>query len=80
MFLLVISLMAVGAWGYFVPKARPTCSSFGPYTTQDEAKTAYNNALRAFSAGAYWLDSNGDGRPCEQIYKKAYPKGQGYGE
>lgn len=60
------------------PKARVTCDSFGAYNDQKEAKVAYDNANRAYSAGASWLDAgNRNGIPCDKIYKKAYPNGNG---
>lgn len=45
------------------PKGRTTCASFG----------SYNDALRAYSAGATWLDHDGDGIPCEALYARDNP-------
>lgn len=43
------------------PKGRVSCRSFNNY----------EDALRAYSAGATWLDRGGvPGRPCEALYKR----------
>lgn len=50
------------------PKGRVSCASFG----------SYEDALRAYGAGATWLDRDGDGIPCEALYKQDH--GDPYGE
>lgn len=69
-------------WFLSQPKGRVNCDSFGSYGTQEEAQVTYAKALAAFSAGATWLDGRSGtiGIPCETIYRRAYPKGQNYGE
>lgn len=56
---LVFSIMM----NIFEPRGRVNCSNF----------TTYEDANRAYSAGAYWLDGNNDGIPCELLYKKDHP-------
>lgn len=69
-FLIVVILGAI-IFGLFLvtvdlalqPKGRVSCADFG----------SYNDALRAYSAGASWLDKDGDGIPCENLYKHDNP-------
>lgn len=51
------------AWANLQPKGRVSCLDF----------SSYNDALRAYSAGATWLDRDGDGIPCEALYAHDNP-------
>lgn len=66
--LMAIGLFATAAWGISQPKGRVSCASFG----------SYNEALRAYTGGASWLDHDGDGIPCEDLYRRdgAYRYGE----
>lgn len=58
--LLVLALFLTVMGQTLSPKGRVSCSDFG----------AYADALAAFRAGAYQLDGDGDGIPCEGLYNK----------
>ncbi len=58
--IVVLLVFLLGGTVYAVsqPKGRVRCSDFG----------WYNDALRAHSGGATWLDRDNDGIPCEALY------------
>lgn len=73
MILFVVTLLSLCFGGYEAiarmtePKGRVSCSSF----------STYKEALRAYSAGATWLDHDSDGIPCEVLYKHDNPGNHG---